>query len=154
MAEIYRAPVNLMVSYYPYHGKYMNKEMKCNSCHVEYCGIALLWFPKMFILPFPPSKKYIIQWVDWYTTGFQTHTVIPGGDLTKVQPMMRPRPTWIIGLPQCIPIMPSNMSNELEERECPGHLRTLLPQRKIMRNVPYIPFPFLCVLQYTTSMEL
>ncbi|KAF5926932.1 hypothetical protein HPG69_001564 [Diceros bicornis minor] len=84
-----------------------------------------LWFPKIYILPFPQSKKVY----------YPTHIVIPGGDLAKVQPLLRTRPTWIIDLPQSIPIIPLKMNNSLEEGECAGHLTTLLLQRKIMRNV-------------------
>lgn len=52
--------------------------------------------PKMFIPPFIPlKKKYMIQFVDWYPTGFQviirdqTHIVIPEVHLAKVQSMLK-----------------------------------------------------------------
>ncbi|KAF3818655.1 hypothetical protein GH733_012072 [Mirounga leonina] len=75
-------PVNQMVKYDPRHGKYM-------SCCLLYHGNMV---PKDVNAATATIKtKHTIQCVDWCPTGFkvginhQPPTVVPGGDLVKVQ---------------------------------------------------------------------
>ncbi|KAI4583303.1 hypothetical protein MJG53_008516 [Ovis ammon polii x Ovis aries] len=85
VAEITNAcfePANQMVKCDPRHGKYM-------ACCLLYCGNVV---PKDFSAAVATIKtKRTIQFVDWCPTGFrvginyQPPTVVPGGNLAKVQ---------------------------------------------------------------------
>ncbi|XDA78515.1 hypothetical protein R6Z07F_008608 [Ovis aries] len=85
VAEITNAcfePANQMVKCDPRHGKYM-------ACCLLYCGNVV---PKDFSAAVATIKtKHTIQFVDWCPTGFkvginyQPPTVVPGGNLAKVQ---------------------------------------------------------------------
>lgn len=61
--------------------------------------VVVVWFPKVFILPSHHQEKCSIQFAYWYPTALQVSvnnqipTVIPGGDLAKVQPLLKIRLT-------------------------------------------------------------
>ncbi|GLD50511.1 tubulin alpha chain-like protein [Lates japonicus] len=69
--------------------------VKCDPRHGKYmvCCLALrvMWCPKMSMLPSPPSKPSAHPVCGLVPTGFkvginyQPPTVVPGGDLAKVQ---------------------------------------------------------------------
>ncbi|KOB78457.1 Alpha-tubulin, partial [Operophtera brumata] len=79
VAEITNAcfePANQMVKCDPRHGKYM-------ACCMLYRGDVV---PKDVNAAIATIKtKRTIQFVDWCPTGFKPPTVVPGGDLAKVQ---------------------------------------------------------------------
>ncbi|XP_055788787.1 tubulin alpha-1C chain-like [Salvelinus fontinalis] len=73
-----------------------NQMVKCDPCHGKYLACCLLYrgdvVPKYLNAAIATIKtKLTTQFVDWCPTGFkvginyQPHTVVPGGDLAKVQ---------------------------------------------------------------------
>ncbi|XP_027362221.1 tubulin alpha-4 chain isoform X2 [Abrus precatorius] len=109
-------PSSMMAKCDPRHGKYM-------ACCLMYRGDVV---PKDVNAAVATIKtKRTIQFVDWCPTGFkcginyQPPTVVPGGDLAKVQRAV---------------CMISNSTSVAERVNSPKPVRILLPLRKIMKR--------------------
>merc|ERR1712203_1242211 len=142
-------PTNQMVKCDPRHGKYM-------ACCLLYRGDVV---PKDVNEAIATIKtKRSIQFVDWCPTGFkvginyQPPTVVPGGDLAKVQravcmlsnttAIARLGPGSTISLTSCTPRGPlsTGMSERVWRREnSPRQGRILPPSRRITRRLALTP---------------
>merc|ERR1712203_291038 len=142
-------PTNQMVKCDPRHGKYM-------ACCLLYRGDVV---PKDVNEAIATIKtKRSIQFVDWCPTGFkvginyQPPTVVPGGDLAKVQravcmlsnttAIAKLGHVWIISLILCMlsVLSSTGMLEKVWKRESSlKHVRTWLPSRRTTRKLVWTP---------------
>merc|ERR1711901_14503 len=142
-------PASMFVKCDPRHGKYM-------ACCMLYRGDVV---PKDVNASIATIKtKRTIQFVDWCPTGFkvginyQPPTVVPGGDLAKVQrsvcmpatprPLPRPGLALTISSTSCTPSVPSSTGTSVRawrRVRSPRPVRILLPSRRITKRSASTP---------------
>jgi tubulin alpha len=142
-------PAGMMTKCDPRHGKYM-------ACCLMYRGDVV---PKDVNAAVATIKtKRTIQFVDWCPTGFkcginyQPPTVVPGGDLARVQrpcawwptppPSPRPCPASTTSSILCTPSVPSSTGTSVRvwrRESSPRPVRILPPSRRITRRLAPSP---------------
>ena len=149
-------PANMMTKCDPRHGKYM-------ACCLMYRGDVV---PKDVNAAVATIKtKRTIQFVDWCPTGFkcginyQPPTVVPGGDLARVQ--VRKSPFLPPSLPPSLPLLPPLSFLSSLPPSLPSSNSFLLGLMLIRSPLPSslplsLPFPLLqravCMVANTTAI--